>query len=256
MKELLDSFTLMVEEDAVRSDQFGFNAEHPQQRILMMSYGTMLELARGIVLLLTAKDRTCTPIAIRSLIEVYVDFVNASEDPHYIGKMFAAWFRQEERILSIALTTGSRNWYLSELSRDPAAPKRLEFVRQELKRLQSEDMTDLSIKKRFEKAGLLSMYEGIYTFLSREIHGNIDVLENRHLRYKPDGWHVHYFEPIGNRPALLYMLAVVSLLDDSFKRLKHKGIRIPDKVDAKHRERATEFGRYLKEAWEQKEKSG
>jgi hypothetical protein len=175
----------------------GLKVSANAQHLLAASlHASILEQTRAIEILLQNGNGTGAFIVLRSLLEAAVDLFNLVSDPMYAEYMHSALLNQQQRVLESASKSGESNPYLFEFvehSSDVRAA--LTRVQTKLGELKTRDIKPLEIRKRFDRAGRLDLYEGPYAYLCWHSHNNINILEDRHLQQTPSGFAITYLRP-------------------------------------------------------------
>jgi hypothetical protein len=175
-----------------------FSATNRQHLLSGALLGRILEIAEGIYSTLERQDSACGFILLRSLLEVHMDLRILEKDPGHDEVMHAAWLSQQKSMLEKAVEKGSVSPFLRSIAGEAGAKELLDEVRAQLLELKDRKIRPLSIKEKFEKAGLLDYYDGPYNDLSWNTHSNINVLEKRHIKLKSGGFEIRAFDPISD----------------------------------------------------------
>lgn len=171
------------------------DADDPNERIfdLVTGYATLIELGGSVEFLARHAHWAAVPPLVRTMLETYVDLLNLHADPAYMDYL-AARDHEEGR----TLLRGFRNPQ-GPLGRWLAAQHDMqEFVALLDAGLAdaTPDVKPLSVRDRFQRAGLVDAYEIIYRPLSSAAHSNRSALRHRHA--EPRGGHLGvtlYMEP-------------------------------------------------------------
>lgn len=89
----------------------------------------------------------------------------------------------------------------------------------ELTDLKSKGYTPLSVKDRFDRAGMLNEYYSLYNMLSTDTHGNIRALIRRHIEIKGADFEVVFYK---NEPVEEFL----SYIDSTCGMLVHAALGI------------------------------
>jgi len=186
-----------------------------RQHILAVSlHGSVLEIGFGILKSLKDGNGTAAWILLRSLLETHVDLLNIVADAGYDEIMHATLLSQQERLIGAAQMRSTSPLF-TEMSTNRTVAQHAQWIKSELKRLKAKGKVPLSVKKRFEKAGQMQLYDGPYWIMSNHTHGNLNVLESRHMEPSPSGFGVEYFRLISDVDANLLVDTSAGVLANS-----------------------------------------
>jgi hypothetical protein len=151
----------------------------PTQLWIICLYGSLIELASSIVLLVERSHWTAVGPVFRSLLETFVDLKNLLDDHQYANFMEAEHAKQTIRMLQSAFN--GTNPFLSHISESGRLKDELTEQEKKLSGLIKAGFRPLSVHARFSRAGMENEYSSIYNFVSREAHSGIGALIQRHF---------------------------------------------------------------------------
>lgn len=198
-----------------RSVQFDSGVQ--QHLIAVSLHGSILELARGSLQLLSIADATCFPVVLRTALEAYVDLKNLVDDPDYADNMKASWHRERSRVLENAARRGTANPYLEDLAHNPDLADGLQEARAAMQRLKDRGRPPLKVWERFQKANEEDRYESVYAHLCQHSHNNLNALAGRHLVQDAEGAaQVAFFQPIDDNDLQMYADTLAGIVANSY----------------------------------------
>jgi Family of unknown function (DUF5677) len=160
--------------------------ESDAQVLALAIYGTVTELFSACVGLAKLGEPTAIPIILRSMLESHVDLDNMLHETGYYEHVQAAGYEQTIKVMEATP--------LRQLKADRKAD--YDELSAMLSDLKCRGKGPLKIWKRFQRAGRIDEYNGIYTLLCTDAHGNSPALAERHLSEKPEGGMlISYFGP-------------------------------------------------------------
>lgn len=161
------------------SEHIYFDKTNRLHSHIIFLYGSIIELTGSCILLIEHGLMAAVPVILRSILEAYVDLHNLIEDPRYgysmeISDLEGSLVIMKEEIF------GSNKYLSGDAKSKQKCLQHKQRIEGDLKALRSRGHKYMSIKKRFEKAGMLDEYKSIYTILSSETHNNLIALIKRH----------------------------------------------------------------------------
>jgi len=180
MSQMLDYIKRLHDTSEELAKRIRFNKRVPRQLYLIELYLSLIELTSCIVTLVDKKRFAGVPALYRSLLEVFVDFINLSCDECYVNHMQAKYHYEWLRVLN--QSKNDTNPFLSQYSNWKDQDSIISEHKSELDRLKKNGYSHLSIRQRFEKAGKVNEYLSLYNFLSSEAHSDIRALMHRHVK--------------------------------------------------------------------------
>lgn len=230
MDELIEHLGNIYSEVFARTDRLRFEPRIPQQLYSVCLHGSILEIASGSLALLKANECSVLPGLVRNLLEAYVDLVNLCKCPEYINRMQAAFLNEQSRILKAAIESGDSSPYLEALAKAEGLREHDQKVEEQLEDLRSRGLGPLKIKERFDRAGIIQMYESVYALLCQHSHNNLNILERRHLEVIKDDYRVSYFQAWDRGDVLPYVETIAVVLVDSLRKLTEL-LKVPKDID-------------------------
>lgn len=171
---------------------FTFDGTHILHITSVSLYGSILELGRSLLPLLTSESYSAIPIVLRSILEAYVDLENICKDPTYGYSMDIKALKEELAFLKEAKK--DNNVYMGIIAEAPDLDERIAGIEAEKKRLLDRGFKDLNKFERFSKAGLENEYRAIYNWLCCASHNDQRELQRRHLEKHEEGLKIHLFK--------------------------------------------------------------
>lgn len=194
-----------------------FDKKHPRHLYLMGLYGTLIELAGSLVILLENRYKTGVPPLLRSILETYVELKNLCEREEYWCYMEASYHVQWIKVLKEAKL--KPNPYLKAISEMDSLDDQIQEHEQNVARLKCKGYAPLTVFQRFEKASMEEEYRSLYNFLSNDTHSNIRALVNRHIEMDDRDFMVVYYKAEPIEASLTYIDSVAGLLTDASRRI-------------------------------------
>ncbi len=203
-----------------------FDKTHKWHVNLVSLYGSMLELANSICVLVEGDSPIGIPILLRSMLEAFVDFSNLKETRTYGYHMDAAHVKEWIRILEEAKR--GDNPYLAEISKLPNLDNILSDYKKQLEELENKGYTPLSHFQKFDKSNQTKEYRSFYNFLCCDAHNNIRSLISRHADIAEDhsDYQLQFFPPIDLDSIVHYIDSCLGILIASTEMI-HKALGSP-----------------------------
>ncbi len=195
------------------SKELEFDKTHPYHFNLVALYGTLVELAGSITILIDNNSRIGIPSIFRTFVETFVEFRNLSTDPKYGYFMEASHLEQWTRVFKEALK--GTNPYLEGMSNTVDLNELIEQHVKKMEELEKEGYKPLSIFRRFKKAEMEDIYRSIYNFLSNDTHSNIRALISRHADINNKDFSVVYYKDKSIESFITYLDSASGMLVDA-----------------------------------------
>lgn len=194
-----------------------FDKKHPFHLTVIQLHVSIIKLCGSIIILLEHEGKIGIPSISRTLMETFVEFKNLSNDRNYGYYMEATHLEQWLKVLNESKE--GENPFLSPIGNMPDLDKQIKVDEKKLEDLKNRGYAPLSIKKRFEKAGMGDVYKSIYNFLSTDAHSGIQALINRHIDidFKKSDFEVVFYK---GKPIEKYL----SYIDDATNALIKSGL--------------------------------
>jgi len=199
------------------SEHLVFNKTHPRHLHLVGLYGTLIELAGSLIMLIDRKRRTGVPLIFRSFLEAYVDLKNLHEKAEYGYHMDAIYHEQWIKLLKEA--KNKPNPYLKDISQGGNLDEQIQEHEKEFADLKNKGYNPLNVFQRFERAGMEDEYRSFYNFLSSDAHNNIRALVNRHLEIHETDFTVVYYKDEPLEDFLTYIDSTAGFLVNASLRI-------------------------------------
>lgn len=187
-----------------------FDKHHALHFALLSLYGSLIELAGCILILMDNRGRLGVPSVFRTFLETYVEFHNLVRDPKYGYYIESNDAKEWLRVLKAARDT--KNPYLSELTALPNLSEIIAKTEDELLNLKKRGFKPLSIRARFQRADMLEEYESFYNFLCTEAHSNKRSLIDRHAEIDGDNYELIVYKNAPDAEYLQYLDSAAGLL--------------------------------------------
>ncbi len=214
-KKLYDFLTSSILECTELSRVLKFDKTHKWHVNLISLYGSMLELANSICVLVQGDSPIGIPILLRSIIEAFTDFNNLAETRTYGYHMDASNVKEWIKILEVAKQ--GENPYLAEISKLPNIDEILSDFKTQLEELKGKGYSPLNNFQKFEKSNLSNEYRSIYNFLCCDSHNNIRSLISRHADITDDksDYQLQFFAPVDLDTISDYIDSCIGILINS-----------------------------------------
>jgi hypothetical protein len=195
-----------------------FDKEHPQHLYTICTYGTILEIATGIIALVDARQVTCVPILLRTLLDALASFRCCIVDPNHFKAMYASFTKEKRRLLGSVMKNAD-NPYLKELSKTIDVAVAIPELEKELAALKAQGYEPLSAFEEFKKAGLQAEFQSLYWQLCMHAHNNVSALEDRHIERTGESYEVVFFKEEDAADLIRYLDAMCGIVLEATKRL-------------------------------------
>jgi len=219
MDDLVNQLNVIYQSIFSRTDRLIFNRDNAQHLYSVCMHGSILESSSACITLLRNKECNAIPPLLRNLLEEYVDLVNVGKDPDYLKRMQSSFLKEQSRVLKKAIESGDTNPYLEALSNTDGIKGHYAKVDDELSKLRESGFGELGIRDRFDRAGLVEMYESVYALLCQHSHNNLNILERRHLEEHNDKLRVSYFQPWSSDEMMPYIDTIAGVITGSLKEV-------------------------------------
>ena len=203
-----------------------FDKTHKWHVNLVSLYGSMLELANSICVLIEGDSPIGVPILLRSMLEAFVDFSNLEESRTYGYHMDAAHMSEWIKILEEAKR--GDNPYLADISKLPNLDEILSDHKKRLEELKNKGYPPLSHFQKFDKSKQTKEYRSFYNFLCCDAHNNIRSLISRHADIAEDqsDYQLQFFPKIDIDAIVHYIDSCLGILIASTEKI-HKALGSP-----------------------------
>ncbi|MEO8009260.1 MAG: DUF5677 domain-containing protein [Betaproteobacteria bacterium] len=153
-------------------------------------YGSLVEFSGAIIVAITNNARIGIPSLFRSMVEASVEFRNLIRDPNYVEFMNA---NDSYQWLQVFQEAKKGNPLLESIAALPDLDAHITAQTEKLALLKQQWYRPLSVKERFDRAGMAELYRSMYNFLSCDAHSNIRGLITRHADIKDGDIEVVYY---------------------------------------------------------------
>lgn len=225
-KELYEFLRHSISDCTELARSLRFDKTHKWHVNLLSLYGSVLELANSVCVLVEGESPIGVPILLRSMLEAFVDFSNLVETRTYGYHMDASSTKEWIRILEEAQR--GDNPYLADISKLPNLDTILSDHRNELEDLKGKGYLPLSQFQKFEKSQQSKEYRSFYNFLCCHAHNNIRALISRHADIADDesDYELRFFSPTDHDSIVHYIDSCLGILIASTRSI-HKVLGSP-----------------------------
>ena len=225
-KELYEFLPISISECTELARVLKFDKTHKWHVNLISLYGSMLELANSICVLVQGDSPIGVPIILRSMIEAFMDFSNLAATRTYGYHMDAANVKEWIKIFEEAKR--GENPYLADISNLPNIDEILSDHKTQLDELKEKGYSPLSIFQKFDTSNQSKEYRSIYNFLCCDSHNNIRSLISRHADIADDksDYQLQFFAPVDLDTIFHYIDSCIGILINSTV-LIHKALESP-----------------------------
>lgn len=200
-----------VHDDCLRLlPRIKFDKGHALHFALLSLYGSLIELAGCILILMDNRGRLAVPSVFRSFLETYIDFHNLVRDPKYGYYMDASDEKEWLRVLKASRDT--KNPYLSGFTAMPNLAEIMAKTEDELFDLKARGFDPLSIRTKFQRADMLAEYESFYNFLCAEAHSSKRAFISRHAEIGTGGYELVVYKNGPDNEYVEYLDSAADLL--------------------------------------------
>jgi hypothetical protein len=163
-----------------RFEQLLLTANYSSKELLRTSACLALSVGEGYratIALLSSMGQSYIPVVQRSMLEAVVDLKLLCDDPGHLEQMQYDNAKQYLRVF--------REFRADEAAQFDDDAKMvldgaIEIERAIFDRLESEERAKSSIRRKFERAGMLDLYRSVYAYLCSFAHNNVNMLRQRH----------------------------------------------------------------------------
>lgn len=206
--EIFDFLKYLHKECIRLSEPVSFHKKNSRHLYLVCLYGTLIELAGSLIILIESKRKRGVPVIFRSFLEAYIDLKNLYEKAEYFYNMDASDHEQWIKVLKEAKHKPS-NQYLKDI---PNLDEKIQEHEKKLVDLKDKGYNSLNIFQRFERAGMVNEYRSLYNFLSSDAHSTIRALIAHHLEIHENDFNIVYYKEEPSEDLLRYIDSVVGIL--------------------------------------------
>lgn len=197
-----------------------FDKTHKWHVNLLLLYGSVLEIAASICILIEEKSPIGIPILLRSMLEAFLDFNNLKVDRNYGYRMDATHIKEWIKLLK---ASKDGNPYLVGLTNSKNIVDVLSDYEKQFEELINEGYKPLQVFEKFKLANLNQEYLSFYNCLCCDTHNNIRSLILRHADITVDqtDYQLQFFSPSDLNFLVVYIDSCISILIDITEML-HK----------------------------------
>lgn len=211
--EVIDLVKKVHDAAVDETEHLRFDKTHPWHLHLIGLYGTQIELAFTLVLLIENQRYTAVPIVFRSFLEAFVDFCNLAAERSYGNHMQAAYNEQWLKVFRDA--ESGDNPFLADIGGAENLGSEIDKHSAALKDLANRRFKPLKVIERFKKAGMVKEYHSLYNFMCSHSHNDIRSLISRHMDIGEDDFSVVFYKAEPLSSFVTYCDAVASALIDA-----------------------------------------
>lgn len=191
-KEILVYFEKELEEVSSLAKEFRFDSSHALHQHVVSLYGSIIEFSSTIKELYKSGHHSAIPIVLRSILEAFVDLKNLCQDPKY-GYSLTINSR-EESLRFLKAAKDNQKVYAELVAQDPDFDLNYSNLKKEIESLKSKGNKGVSIRKKFDDAGMANEYQTIYSMLCTATHNDIRALSVRHMIIDGDSLSLEIFK--------------------------------------------------------------
>ncbi|MEM9402831.1 MAG: DUF5677 domain-containing protein [Pseudomonadota bacterium] len=155
---------------------------------LVLQYASILELSNSVCRLISVGEPAGSRSLARMVIELYVDFVNLSNDDGYAGFLDVNTLMEWQKTFALAK---DGNPYFAPLCDAPGFEDEVAEEAERLSGLRGEGFKKLQVKERFERADMADDYAGLYHWLCSDTHSSLRGLAMRHIKHEDGDFSIH-----------------------------------------------------------------
>lgn len=206
--EIFDFLKYLHKECIRLSEPVSFHKNNSRHLYLVCLYGTLIELAGSLIILIESKRKRGIPVIFRSFLEAYIDLINLYEKAEYSYNMDATYHDEWIKVLKEAKHNTS-NPYLKDI---PNLDEKIQEHEKKVVDLKNKGYNSLNIFQRFERAGMVNEYRSLYNFLSSDTHSSIRALIAHHLEIHENDFNIVYYKEEPSEDFLRYVDSAVGFL--------------------------------------------
>ncbi len=224
--ELLDFVNKLHDQSLELLRDVKFDKRPEQDGYLVCCYASMIELFGGVLVLIKEGNKTAVSPVFRTLLETYVNFKNVLADTAYVSHAFA---RHHADWVEVLESHERPNRFLEGIHTHQDRDKALALHKQRLDHLREQGIRPLSVRQRFERAGMNEEYLSIYHFESDKIHSSWQALISRHFETAVDDFGLTIYKARSLEDYIVYLDSSAVVLLDATKEV-HKRFGTNDKA--------------------------
>lgn len=195
----------------------------------VLLYSSILQLTEGCLVLLDKGISIGIPLLMRSSLEACIDLINLISCKNYYN--FLELEQLNNALDIIDESKGGCNEFLDFTSFNvPWTDESVCQLRKMKKKLKDQGVKSLSVKNRFQKAGMEKEYKSIYKIQCCASHNNIMDLMGRHIEYNDNDFFVVYNKHKAIDECHNYVVMNAEILIKATQEL-HNFLGSPDKDD-------------------------
>jgi hypothetical protein len=194
-----------------------FDKQPQRDGYVVCLYASMIELAGGIVVLVSRDRKTSVSPVCRTLLEAYVDFKNAIKSSTYIRHAYAQHDKDWIKVLS-----ERPNPFLAAVLDDEERGAALERHKRDLAKLKGQGIKPLKVAEKFDRAEMADEYRSIYHFESDATHNSWQALLSRHFEKSDDGFQLTLYKQRSFDDYRTYLDSAAVLLLDATNEIHER----------------------------------
>jgi len=176
-----------------KSKNLHFDKKYPQHLYAICVYGRLLEMSIEFISLVSKKHFASSPILIRAINEIFVDFRNNLADPDYHKYMLACHEQNRRILLNYVLRYKDNPMFQLFYENIEQVKSEKKAIKTKLKELEKDGFKPLSVSQRFIKAGFKDEYNSIYQQLTSDVHNALVVVEEQCIEHIEGDYIVSWF---------------------------------------------------------------
>ncbi|PLX37417.1 MAG: hypothetical protein C0605_07335 [Hyphomicrobiales bacterium] len=191
------------------SQHLTFNRDLKEDGLVVCLYARLIELTGGLIKLAEAGHISSGQIVFRSFFEAYVDFINLIADPDYFYHLDATNTHNRKRLIE---SSTAINPYLKEIYEHKGLEDILKELQEKLLLQKDNNHHPLTVRQRFERAGLQHEYLSIYSYACSNAHNDINALSRHHIEADGDNYRIVIYKDDGGNGFSAEMDSIAGLL--------------------------------------------
>ncbi len=191
-KEILGYFEKEIKDVLSLASELKFDSSHALHQHVISLYGSIIELSSSIKVLYKSGHYSAIPVALRTILEAFVDLRNLCQDPKFGHSLTMNSNKESLKFLKAA--KDDKNVYAKMIAIDPDIDQHIDNFKKENKSLKDKGNKGLNIREKFEKIGMTDDYLTIYNRLCAATHNDIRALRARHLVISENSFSLEIFK--------------------------------------------------------------
>lgn len=155
-------------------------------------YGSVLEYASSMLILMKDGPKLAIPVLFRTLLDASLDLLNLCKDPKYGYRLDVDYLRGKQAFIGRAIR--SQNECLKGFNQTPEMRQQYRKDKARAADLKSKGYRGIEMAEKFRLLDMEDDYFIIYKMLNNHVHNSIYALQQRHIEEDEGVFHVVYYK--------------------------------------------------------------